>query len=180
MSEYAKWEITKTQQIQFIDALTNELAPLRAKVGISQVELATLIGISRQTYSAIESGKRKMSWNTYLSLILFYDYNSVTHQMIRTINAFPTELIKKFNDGEESPYINTTSIAGVPDSITEKLDAQAFHAIRTVIMVEYARCTNLPGDTVVKAFDGTIFGSSVATQDIIAKHSLNNIKKGKE
>ena len=74
MSEYAKWEITKTQQMQFIDALTNELAPLRAKVGISQGELATLIGVSRQTYSAIESGKRKMSWNTYLSLILFYDY----------------------------------------------------------------------------------------------------------
>ena len=75
MSDSSKWEVTKYQQARFIDALTSELAPLRAKVGISQGDLAALIGVSRQTYSAIECGKRKMSWNTYLSLFLFYDYN---------------------------------------------------------------------------------------------------------
>ena len=179
MSDSSKWKISKSQQSRFIAALTAELAPLRAKVGISQGELASLIGVSRQTYSAIECGKRKMSWGTYLSLILFYDYNSATHQMIRDINAFPEELVKNFNNGEVNPYMDNTGIAGIPNNITDKLDAQAFHAIRTVVMVEYARCTNLPGDTVVKAFDGTIFGSSVTTQDIIAKHSIKNIKESK-
>ena len=100
MSDSSKWELTKYQQARFIDALTSELAPLRAKVGISQGDLSTLIGVSRQTYSAIECGKRKMSWNTYLSLVLFYDYNKATHQMLRNMNAFPVELVRNFNDGD--------------------------------------------------------------------------------
>lgn len=32
---------------------------------------SSIISVSRQTYSSIETGKRKMTWNTFLSLILF-------------------------------------------------------------------------------------------------------------
>lgn len=179
MSDSSKWEVTKYQQARFIDALTSELAPLRAKVGISQGDLAALIGVSRQTYSAIECGKRKMSWNTYLSLILFYDYNKDTHQMLRNMNAFPVELVRNFNNGEDITERNTTTIAGIPNDLTEKLDAQAFHAIRTLVMVEYARCTKMPGEAVVKAFDGTSFGLDTTDEDILAARSIRNIKKNK-
>ncbi|HBL41450.1 MAG TPA: XRE family transcriptional regulator, partial [Ruminococcaceae bacterium] len=34
-----------------MDALAKELVPFRAKIGLSQSELANLVGISRQTYS---------------------------------------------------------------------------------------------------------------------------------
>lgn len=81
MNASAKWEITKKQQLFFIKTLTAELPALRAKVGVSQSEIASLIGVSRQTYSSIECGKRLMSWSTYLSLVLFFDYNNTTHQI---------------------------------------------------------------------------------------------------
>lgn len=179
MNENAKWEITQKEKILFIKKLTEELESLRAKAGISQSELASLIGISRQTYSAIECRKRLMSWNTYLSLILFFDYNNTTHQMIRNIKAFPEDLILNFNNGEKDAYSRANGIAGIPQTITEKLDDQALHAIRTVVMVEYARCVNLPGDDVVKAFEGTSIRQTLSDIDIKTKQAIQNIKEGK-
>lgn len=76
-----------------IEMLTENLAPLRAKVGMTQEEIANIIGISRQTYYSIETRKRAMSWSTYLSLIFLYDTNINTHGMIRDLNAYPTELM---------------------------------------------------------------------------------------
>lgn len=101
MIENRKWNLSVEDKSQLIDRLTSELAPLRIKIGISQDELANLIGISRQTYGAIERGSRKMTWNTYLSLILFYDYNNTTHEFIRKIGAFPDKLVEVFNRMEE-------------------------------------------------------------------------------
>ena len=54
---------------KLIDTLTEELPSLRAKIGITQEELCRIVGISRQTYSSIETKKRKMSWNIYLSFV---------------------------------------------------------------------------------------------------------------
>lgn len=43
---------------QLISILTEELPVLRTKVGLSQDELSNIIGISRQTYSSIETNKK--------------------------------------------------------------------------------------------------------------------------
>ena len=42
-----------------IDLLVEELPTLRAKIGLSQSEVGEIIGASRQTYSAIETKKKK-------------------------------------------------------------------------------------------------------------------------
>lgn len=42
-----------------IDLLVEELPTLRAKIGLSQSEVGKIIGVSRQTYSAIETKKKK-------------------------------------------------------------------------------------------------------------------------
>lgn len=55
---------------QGIDILTEELPLLRAKLGISQENLCEIVGISRQTYSGIETKKKKMSWNIFLSMLM--------------------------------------------------------------------------------------------------------------
>lgn len=77
---------------QLISILTEELPVLRAKVGLSQDELSNIIGISRQTYSSIETNKRKMSWNVFLSLLLVFGYNERTSVMLEASGAFPPEL----------------------------------------------------------------------------------------
>lgn len=87
--ECTRLEVDKDR---LIDILTEELPALRAKIGISQEALSELIGISRPTYSSIESKKKKMSWNIYLSLLMFFTQNEKTLPVIENIGAFPDEL----------------------------------------------------------------------------------------
>ncbi len=82
---------------KLIDLLTEELPSLRAKIGISQEKLSDIVGISRPTYSTIETRKRKMSWNVYLSLLLFFTQNEKTAPIIKSIGAFPDELVETLN-----------------------------------------------------------------------------------
>ncbi len=161
MERASKWSLTDKEKERFITTLTPHLAILRTKAEISQEEIANLIGVSRQTYSSIERKIRKMSWSTYLSLVLFYDHNQKTHQLMRQLSLFPTELVIRFNEGTD---------------IVEHLDKQAQQKIRQVIMQEYARCTKSQGDAVIKSFDGTyrIF-NDVTTRDIQALNAIKAI-----
>lgn len=84
-------DLSETRKDQLMDMLSAELAALRAKAGVSQEELSKSVGLSRQTIQTIESGKRKMTWRTYLALLLFFDYNALTHDMLRNLNVFPRE-----------------------------------------------------------------------------------------
>lgn len=91
------WELTQAQKEEYIEKLTSKLAALRAHANISQEDLSNIIGVSRQTFYAIETRKRRMSWNTYMSLILFFDVVEKTSQMLRELDVYPVELIEKLN-----------------------------------------------------------------------------------
>ena len=86
------WNFSPEKKDELIEKLTIALPALRAAAKATQEQVANAIGISRQTYCAIEMQKRKMSWNTYMSLILFFDYNPSSHNTIRQLNAFPKQL----------------------------------------------------------------------------------------
>lgn len=90
-----KWVVSPDYKESYIEVLSEHLLALRAKAEITQEELSSIVGISRQTYYAIETGRRQMTWNTYLSLLLFFDTNLNTHSMLRDINAFPTDFMVK-------------------------------------------------------------------------------------
>lgn len=87
--------IDKSYKDTCIELLYENLVPLRAKAGITQAEIANFVGVSRQTYYAIETGQRTMSWNTYLSLLFFFDTNNFTRGMLRDLNIYPKELMIK-------------------------------------------------------------------------------------
>ena len=158
-----------------IERLLNELQVLRIKLGLSQDDIAALLGISRQTYSSIETRRRKMSWSVYLSLILIFDCNDQTHSIIRKEGIFPQKLVTQ-ND-EHSDRIGISSFVQINDGdIKNVLDEKAIHAIETVIMVEYARCNKLSSEAVIKAFDGKRL-SQVTESDIKVKDALDSIKK---
>ena len=65
-----KEELTVQREV-LINILTSELPVLRAKMGISQEDISQRVGISRQTYSLIESKKQKMTWVTFMALLAF-------------------------------------------------------------------------------------------------------------
>ena len=77
---------------KLINILTDELKVLRAKAEISQEKLAERIGLSRQTYGAIESKKQRMTWNTFISLLFLFEKYEGTSKIIHQIGAYPPEL----------------------------------------------------------------------------------------
>ena len=82
---------------EVISILTEELPLLRAKLGISQENLCDIVGISRQTYSGIETKKKKMSWSVFLSLLMLFTNNEKTAPIIRIAGAFPDDLKVSLN-----------------------------------------------------------------------------------
>lgn len=86
--------VNKNEKEELIQTLTGALPVLRSAIGISQGEIAEYIGVSRQTYCAFEIGKRQMSWNTFLSLFLFFISNAETNNLLKTKKGFITQVYK--------------------------------------------------------------------------------------
>lgn len=95
-----------------------------------------MIGVSRQTYSSIETRKRKMTWSIYLSLILVFDCNSKTHDYIRGRGLFPEEIIIST---EVIPLNLNISFAKL-ENRTIRFDEMAIQKIEAVFVSEYVRC----------------------------------------
>lgn len=83
---------TNADKEKLICILTENLPVLRARLGLSQEDVSKIIGISRQTYSSIETMKRKMTWNTFLSLVLFLGCNESTAIMLDDMGVLSPEL----------------------------------------------------------------------------------------
>lgn len=177
MESVSKWLLTDAEKDRFIATLTPNLAILRTQAEISQEEIANLIGISRQTYSSIERKIRKMSWNTYLSLVLFYDHNQKTHHLMRHLSLFPIELVKRFNEGVDYSSFEFSSFLGEKtQDIVEHLDEQALQTIRQTVMLEYSRCTKSPVDVISKSFDKAgQTAAAITEQDIKALNAIKAI-----
>ena len=82
---------------EVVRILTEELPLLKAKLGISQENLCDIVGISRQTYSSIETKKKTMSWGVFMSLLMLFTNNDKTAPIIRITGAFPDDLKESLN-----------------------------------------------------------------------------------
>ncbi len=72
---------------EIIKKMTYELPVLRARIGASQAEIADRLGISRQTYCSIETGKKDMNWTTCVALFAVFHSNVKTREMLKRIEG---------------------------------------------------------------------------------------------
>ena len=79
---------------KLIDKFVYELPILRAKIGMTQDEVSEIVGLSRQTYSALETRKRKMTWSNFMALLFVFYFNPDTRNAIEEAGIFPKELKK--------------------------------------------------------------------------------------
>lgn len=93
-----RWLVDKKYKDLSIEILQDNLSALRAKAGLNQEEIANILGISRQTYYAIETQKKKMSWGTFMSLVFFYHEINSTSRMLYELKVYPIDLFKRFNE----------------------------------------------------------------------------------
>lgn len=77
---------------ELIDKFIYELPILRAQIDMTQDEISEIVGLSRQTYSALETGKRKMTWSNFMALLFVFYYNPSTREAIDSGGFFPEEL----------------------------------------------------------------------------------------
>lgn len=76
LEEYSKDIIVPIiDKDKLVDLLAEELLVIRAKIGLSQEDLSNITGISCQTYSTIETGKKNMTWSTFLSMLFVFSNN---------------------------------------------------------------------------------------------------------
>ena len=97
------------------------------------------------------------------------------------MKAFPHELIKKFNDGDEPQDFELGLLFRADKkNIIESLDEQALATIKTILMVEYSRCNNISGEAVVKFFEGIDLSKrDVSKEHQNTKKAIKNIKREK-
>lgn len=96
--------MTDAEKVQLISNMTNNLPMLRAALDLTQEELGDLIGLSRYTIMSIETGKRKMTWNTFLLLILIFIKNEKTDKLLAPLGIYTEELndFIKLRDSDKS------------------------------------------------------------------------------
>lgn len=84
-----------------IERMVENLPVLRRKLKLSQETLAQIIGSSRYTVMLIETKKRKLTWNTFLSLVLLFDKNEDTTVLLRALGIYTDELDAYFKRDSE-------------------------------------------------------------------------------
>lgn len=78
-----------------IKVLTHNLSVLRKICGITQSELADIIGLSRQTISNIESGNQKMKRPTFMAIMFLFSLDQNTALYLKNI-GIPYKDLKKW------------------------------------------------------------------------------------
>lgn len=169
-------KVKNKERDRMISQLVKELPVLRIKLGVSQEEMSEMLGITRQTYSAIETGRRIMSWSQYLSLIFIFEHNEETCEEIKQMGLHPEVKFTAHDSAQERSFLSSF-IQMENDDIRNYLDDQAIHAIETVIMVEYARCNHMSGEAVVRSFDGRRL-SQTSEDDVRISRAIRKLKGG--
>ena len=117
-----------------------------------------------------------MSWQVFLSLVLFFDANKATHSLLHHLECFPNVLIDKTFEQDIPAEIDNVDSNKELLQMLSKLDEQALHSVKTVLMVEYARCSKIPGEAVIKAFDGSGFVGTLTSNNKELDLALDRIK----
>ena len=78
----------------YIDRMVENLTILRAKLGVTQSELAEIAGISRQTILSVEKKQRGMTWNMFLALLYIFTANEKTVPLVDLFEIRTDELVE--------------------------------------------------------------------------------------
>ena len=98
------------------------LLVLRSALNITQEQIAYLVGMSRQTYSAYELSKKELTWSAFLSLFLFFMLNEKSRNLLSKKPGYIYTVFILLNANVESFDIeellqvgenNTESVEGI-------------------------------------------------------------------
>lgn len=88
-------EFNNSKRMELINTMVTELPVLRARIGASQADISEKIGISRQTYNAIENGKKKLNWTVFLALFAVFSSDERILKMLDSMEVFQEGVAKE-------------------------------------------------------------------------------------
>lgn len=91
-----KKTVLSVDRQRYAQLMAQNLPVLRAGLNLSQSELAEIIGVTRQTLSAAESGARELSWGNFISLLYVFTQNRKTLPLLQTLGIYTEELKSLF------------------------------------------------------------------------------------
>ena len=77
---------------KLVEIMAYNLSVLRMKLNLSQENLAEIIGVTRQTISAIENEQRSMTWPVFMALVLVFLKNKETKRLMVLFGIYTKEL----------------------------------------------------------------------------------------
>ena len=101
--------ILSVDRKKYARAMAENLPVLRAKLGVSQSELADMIGVTRQTLSSAESGARELAWNNFISLLYIFSQNEATFPLLTVLGVYTPELENLFRRTDLNKLKKTAS-----------------------------------------------------------------------
>ena len=84
--------MTEEVRQTYMEIMADNLSVLRAKLNLTQSELADIIGVSRYTLIAIEKKQRVMTWATFLSLLFVFTKNEDAMKLLCAMGIYTDEL----------------------------------------------------------------------------------------
>ena len=72
--------------------MSDNLVALRTLLHLTQAQLAEIMGVTRQTLVSYETGKRIMTWNTFLSLMFIFSQKRETRELLSILNIYTDEM----------------------------------------------------------------------------------------
>ncbi len=113
---------------ELVEKLVANLPALRAKMKISQAELAEMVGIGRQTLISIENKSSKMRWDTFLATMMIISCDNGAAELMTLLG------------------LNLSDISVIlEDSLTNRKSSSS---LQDKLWTD----NNYPGDTTIKGF----------------------------
>lgn len=110
--------LTEDEKQNYCTVLSNHLKRLRAIVGFTQEDLASLSGISKERISRIENGAYPMRWNHFISFIMVFTMNTNTKEYLVASKILTPRLLQalQMKDDQVPPDI----VIPISDSLSEE------------------------------------------------------------
>lgn len=86
---------------ELMSALSENLKVFRNKLQLTQVELASKVGISRQTLMNIENKKRDMAWSAFVAFVCVFREDESTRDLMEHFKIYTPELIEYLTSPEQ-------------------------------------------------------------------------------
>lgn len=91
-------KLSEESKSKAVKNMSDNLVALRTMLHLTQAQLAEIMGVTRQTLVLYETGKRVMTWNTFLSLMFIFTQKRETRELLNILNIYTDEMKELYDN----------------------------------------------------------------------------------